>query len=197
MLVLTDFKNCRLHPQETPENQKGNPAYEASISSGKHEANTVTLTARGNLEPKQQPKRSWAIAPYSQHVPPRGNTSHQKTAWLSRHSGKTERDGGVSWVFNQINCISTESPSSTRNLTPQPVFIKLTKQTKKERYAGRVIQRSSITSERSKVTQVTPWTFRPPLTKSSRKVRLHFCTTVVSRNEECLKAGGAVPGGFR
>ena len=73
---------------------------ETSESSGEHEAKSVTLTAKEDLEQEHLPihERRWSFVPCSRDLP--GNARADlswKTALLTRHAGERERHGASSW----------------------------------------------------------------------------------------------------
>ena len=101
-------------------------------------AQDVTLIDKGNLEHDmsncQLKKRSWSVIPCSRDLPGKTqSSSSKKTARFTRHVGKRDSTGALSWR-EHIGSIQKGSPNMTKGLTPCQILGKLTSQTKKERY---------------------------------------------------------------
>ena len=108
---------------------------ERSESPGEPVAKEITLIAKGDLEQEQLPiqDKSWSFVPCLRDLPGNAQSGFsKKTAWLTGHAGKRERDGALSWR-ECIGTIQRDSANMIKGLTPYQILDTLTSPTKKER----------------------------------------------------------------
>ena len=101
-------------------------------------ARDVTQIVKGDLEPGHLPvqERSWSVVSCSRDLPGKAQSVFsKKIPWWTRHAGKRERDGALTWR-EYIGYIRRDSSNTIKGLSPYQILGNLTSQTHEERYEG-------------------------------------------------------------